>query len=1117
MGSPLKTKYTPISFVQDATAFGYLDMACYNCITRSNAYHDGSDLVDRQNALGQAYTEVNARYGNNSGSLGTAAGAGDASFNLFSEQAESWVLPALSENDFIPAGLLDFENIATSYRYRTDAIKRGVVYDYTLEISRNTEGHYTQSISIAIGLVLSSSVYDGSKEIIHKNQYDLLNRLIKSYPVDHWELASDYAYDPQGRIVSTEGPDRGLSETEYDSLGRVRFVRTARQKAKGNDYFSAKVYDDLGREICTGEVTGGHSFESPDEKIPESSLSLRSKVIYGKPSLDSLHALGLGGDNALYTYILNSMTNIRVNDIGAVVAYNESGIAVSLKMSSYDRIGRKKNQWIVYGIGTPAVQLSYSYNISDELTSSSFDEWNGSAWVAKSTRSREYDSRGRLVKTREDGELLASYDRSEKGRISARHYYDRGTPVYTRSVTRDIHGRPLSIGYTKNGQTLYSQSLNYTTPAAAKLAENQQQWNNVPSLGNVLHSNTYDYDELGRLVSADGSLGGSYAYDEAGRLTSKNEDDDLLLIYGGSSYKPSQIGVNGASPVTFHNYDASGNLWLDSKAKVAYRNNARGLPESVRRYSEVPSGITLPAVDDGTVFDEEYANIEMAYDEGGQRIWQRFAGRDRSNRVEATIPGVGVYTKETLLSGFELSRLDLVGGGFRQGTAGVALFPVQDAQGNVRGYADKDGLVSAYGYYPFGTIRELAESASAGKKRWQSKEYDGEHGKYYFGARFFDPYFGLWTSPDPAGQFANPYTYGGDPLNYVDPDGEFVHIIVGAIVGGVIGTASGIAQCSGPGEQSCGKSIAVGNVGGSLVGAAAAATGGAVGAAAGGGLVGGIAGGAAGGAVSGAGGYANNAVATGEDITGEGFVDATWKGGVAGAVGGGVGAYIGPGAFGAMGGGFAGGATGSALNGGDGWEILKGGLMGAGGALASYSMVWGYNNYSGGEKINPEGDDFKGKVLKGADELSTSYEEDARTMLEVRRQEYIDNLNGEYGADMSPHEIEVGGSFRVRSYFWSGKNYLDITEFAIGDETSVGFNSHKGDDFRMHLHTPSRTIEINDAMSGYSKYSVNEHIPSKADVTNAGSFAKHGITSLFSTTNNQIYRIEGNGVYHEIY
>ena len=49
--------------------------------------------------------------------------------------------------------------------------------------------------------------------------------------------------------------------------------------------------------------------------------------------------------------------------------------------------------------------------------------------------------------------------------------------------------------------------------------------------------------------------------------------------------------------------------------------------------------------------------------------------------------------------------------------------------------------------------------------------YDGRLGLYYFGARYYDPFFGLWMSPDPAGQFANPYTYGGDPLNYVDPTG----------------------------------------------------------------------------------------------------------------------------------------------------------------------------------------------------------------------------------------------------------------------------------------------------------------------------------------------------------
>jgi hypothetical protein len=31
--------------------------------------------------------------------------------------------------------------------------------------------------------------------------------------------------------------------------------------------------------------------------------------------------------------------------------------------------------------------------------------------------------------------------------------------------------------------------------------------------------------------------------------------------------------------------------------------------------------------------------------------------------------------------------------------------------------------------------------------------YDGEYGKYYFGACYFDSSFGLWLSPDPANGF----------------------------------------------------------------------------------------------------------------------------------------------------------------------------------------------------------------------------------------------------------------------------------------------------------------------------------------------------------------------------
>ena len=59
----------------------------------------------------------------------------------------------------------------------------------------------------------------------------------------------------------------------------------------------------------------------------------------------------------------------------------------------------------------------------------------------------------------------------------------------------------------------------------------------------------------------------------------------------------------------------------------------------------------------------------------------------------------------------------------------------------------------------------------------------------YFGARYLDPMLGMWTSVDPARQFASPYLYAGNgvnPINGVDPDGK-VFNPVGTTIGVVLG------------------------------------------------------------------------------------------------------------------------------------------------------------------------------------------------------------------------------------------------------------------------------------------------------------------------------------------
>ena len=86
------------------------------------------------------------------------------------------------------------------------------------------------------------------------------------------------------------------------------------------------------------------------------------------------------------------------------------------------------------------------------------------------------------------------------------------------------------------------------------------------------------------------------------------------------------------------------------------------------------------------------------------------------------------------------------------------------------------GVKAAYDYRAFGEQIDLV-SPSSGKvtENFTGKEKDDETQLDYFGARYLDPMLGMWTSVDPARQFASPYLYAGNgfnPVNVVDPDGN---------------------------------------------------------------------------------------------------------------------------------------------------------------------------------------------------------------------------------------------------------------------------------------------------------------------------------------------------------
>ena len=102
-----------------------------------------------------------------------------------------------------------------------------------------------------------------------------------------------------------------------------------------------------------------------------------------------------------------------------------------------------------------------------------------------------------------------------------------------------------------------------------------------------------------------------------------------------------------------------------------------------------------------------------------------------------------------------------------------------DNLGNTRiTFGTKTGIATVLqqdDYYPFGL--EIPRIAGSPKNEYlyNKKELQEEFTEYDYGARFYDPVIGRWTSVDPLAEKYrrwSPYNYGVDnPIRFIDPDG----------------------------------------------------------------------------------------------------------------------------------------------------------------------------------------------------------------------------------------------------------------------------------------------------------------------------------------------------------
>jgi RHS repeat-associated protein len=117
-----------------------------------------------------------------------------------------------------------------------------------------------------------------------------------------------------------------------------------------------------------------------------------------------------------------------------------------------------------------------------------------------------------------------------------------------------------------------------------------------------------------------------------------------------------------------------------------------------------------------------------------------------------------------------------------------------DQVGSLRAVADASGnTIKRIDYDSFGSIINDTNPAFIVPLGFACGLHDADIGLVRFGFRDYDPDTGRWTAKDPigfTGRDMDLYRYClNDPVNWVDPSGEWIWIPAGAVIGAVVNVA----------------------------------------------------------------------------------------------------------------------------------------------------------------------------------------------------------------------------------------------------------------------------------------------------------------------------------------
>lgn len=278
----------------------------------------------------------------------------------------------------------------------------------------------------------------------------------------------------------------------------------------------------------------------------------------------------------------------------------------------------------------------------------------------------------------------------------------------------------------------------------------------------------YCYDEVGNIrrvrhVAANGNWAREYRYGDGPAPGGNNRPDGNNRL----------ASTSEAGTVQPYAYDAHGNLtamphlaelawdWKDQLRATITRHRANGEPRSTRyTYDSARARVVKQEVAEGGRISAQRIYL------GTCEIFRTYHADGRVKLERRTLH-VGDGSKRVCI--IESTAADF-----------VLRYQLCDLLGSSAVELDLDAAVISYEeYYPYGSTSFAAgrsrSEISLKRYRYTGKERDRDSGFYYYGARYYIPWLGRWTQPDPAGLVdgLNLYAFAHDnPVSWNDGDGR---------------------------------------------------------------------------------------------------------------------------------------------------------------------------------------------------------------------------------------------------------------------------------------------------------------------------------------------------------